>query len=69
MVQKTRFVSATNLDITSAFVDGQPVGNEGRYEQSERLVQRLLGIDRELVTVEGRGIEAPAERSGSQEAH
>jgi len=34
---------------------------EGRYEQSERLVQRLLGIDRELVTVEWRGIEAPAD--------
>jgi thiol-disulfide isomerase/thioredoxin len=34
---------------------------EGRYEQSERLLQRLLGIDRELVTVEGRGIEAAAD--------
>jgi Thioredoxin like C-terminal domain len=34
---------------------------EGRYEQSERLVQRLLGINRELVTVEGHGIEAPAD--------
>jgi thiol-disulfide isomerase/thioredoxin len=30
---------------------------EGRYEQSERLIQRLLGIDRDLVTVEGRGVE------------
>ena len=26
---------------------------EGRYEQSERVIQRLLGIDREPVTVEG----------------
>ena len=34
---------------------------EGRYEQSERLIQRLLGIDRELVTVEGRGVEAAAD--------
>ncbi len=34
---------------------------EGRYEQSERLVQRLLGINREPVTVEGHGIEAPAD--------
>jgi hypothetical protein len=34
---------------------------EGRYEQSERLIQRLLGIDRDLVTVEGRGVEAAAD--------
>ena len=27
---------------------------EGRYEQSERVIQRLLGIERELVSVEGR---------------
>ena len=26
---------------------------EGRYEQSERVIQRLLGIERELVSVEG----------------
>ena len=26
---------------------------EGRYEQSERVIQRLLGVDRELVSVEG----------------
>jgi len=35
---------------------------EGRYEQSERFVQRLLGIDRELVSVEGLGVEAQADR-------
>ena len=34
---------------------------EGRYEQSERLIQRLLGIDRDLVTVEERGVEAAAD--------
>jgi thiol-disulfide isomerase/thioredoxin len=34
---------------------------EGRYEQSERVVQRLLGVDRELVSVEGRGVEAEAD--------
>jgi len=34
---------------------------EGRYEQSERLLQRLLGIDRELVSVEGQGVEAEAD--------
>ena len=27
---------------------------EGRYEQSERVIQRLLGVERELVSVEGR---------------
>ena len=34
---------------------------EGRYEQSERLIQRLLGVDRELVSVEGVGVEAEAD--------
>ena len=36
---------------------------EGRYEQSERVIQRLLGVDRELVspTVEGVGVEAEAD--------
>ena len=34
---------------------------EGRYEQSERVIQRLLGVERELVTVEGRGVEAQAD--------
>ncbi len=34
---------------------------EGRYEQSERYIQQLLGVDRELVSVEGRGIEAEAD--------
>jgi hypothetical protein len=30
---------------------------EGRYEKSERLIQKLLGVDRELVSVEGLGVE------------
>jgi thiol-disulfide isomerase/thioredoxin len=34
---------------------------EGRYEESERMIQRLLGIERELVSVEGLGVEAEAD--------
>jgi thiol-disulfide isomerase/thioredoxin len=34
---------------------------EGRYEQSERKIQELLGVERELVSVEGRGVEAEAD--------
>jgi thiol-disulfide isomerase/thioredoxin len=34
---------------------------EGRYEQSERVIQRLLGVERELVGVEGLGVEAKAD--------
>jgi thiol-disulfide isomerase/thioredoxin len=34
---------------------------EGRYEQSERVIQRLLGVEREPVSVEGVGVEAPAD--------
>ena len=34
---------------------------EGRYEQSERLLQRLLGIEREPVAVAGLGVEAAAD--------
>jgi hypothetical protein len=34
---------------------------EGRYEQSQRVIQRLLGVDRELVSVEGLGVEAEAD--------
>ncbi len=34
---------------------------EGRYEQSERVIQRLLGVERELVSVEGLGVEAEAD--------
>src|SRR4051812_5958069 len=34
---------------------------EGRYEQSEQCIQRLLGITRELVSVEGRGGVAPTD--------
>jgi thiol-disulfide isomerase/thioredoxin len=44
--------------------DGVIVGRhfgEGEYEQSEHAIQRLLGIDREPVAVEGRGLEAAAD--------
>ena len=34
---------------------------EGRYEQSERVIQELLGVERELVSVEGVGVEAEAD--------
>jgi thiol-disulfide isomerase/thioredoxin len=34
---------------------------EGRYEQSERVIQGLLGVERELVTVDGQGVEAEAD--------
>jgi hypothetical protein len=34
---------------------------EGRYEQSEHRIQRLLDIERELVSVEGVGVEAQAD--------
>jgi Thioredoxin like C-terminal domain len=34
---------------------------EGRYEQSERVIQQLLGIERELASVEALGVEAQAD--------
>ena len=34
---------------------------EGRYEESERVIQRQLGVQRELVSVEGVGVEAAAD--------
>ncbi len=34
---------------------------EGRYEQSERVIQELLGVERELLSVEGVGAEAEAD--------
>ena len=34
---------------------------EGRYEESERVIQRLLGVERDLVRVEGAGVEAEAD--------
>ena len=48
------------------FVDGEGMirddhFGEGRYEQSERSIQRLLGVERELVPVEGLGVEAEAD--------
>jgi hypothetical protein len=48
------------------FVDAEGVigdqhFGEGRYEQSERAIQRLLGVERELVSVDGAGVEAAAD--------
>jgi hypothetical protein len=34
---------------------------EGEYERSERVIQRLLGVERGLVSVEGEGVEASAD--------
>jgi thiol-disulfide isomerase/thioredoxin len=34
---------------------------EGRYEQSERVIQQLLGVERELAPVVGLGVEAEAD--------
>jgi thiol-disulfide isomerase/thioredoxin len=34
---------------------------EGRYKQCERTIQRLLGVEREMVSVEGVGVEAEAD--------
>src|SRR5262249_7736039 len=34
---------------------------EGRYEETERAIQQLLGVDDALVEVEGDGAEAPAD--------
>ena len=34
---------------------------EGRYEESERVIQGLLGVEREPVSVEGVGVEAAAD--------
>ncbi len=48
------------------FVDGKGIirdhhFGEGRYEESERVLQQLLGVQRELVSVEGLGVEAEAD--------
>jgi thiol-disulfide isomerase/thioredoxin len=45
---------------TEGIIRDQHFG-EGRYEQSERVIQRLLGVERELVSVEGIGVEAAAD--------
>jgi thiol-disulfide isomerase/thioredoxin len=34
---------------------------EGRYEESERVIQRLLGVERALVSAEGDGVERAAD--------
>ena len=34
---------------------------EGRYEDSERVIQNLLGVERDLLSVEGVGVEAEAD--------
>jgi thiol-disulfide isomerase/thioredoxin len=34
---------------------------EGRYEESERSIQQLLGVEKDLIAIVGEGIEAPAD--------
>ena len=48
------FVDADGLIRDSDF-------GEGRYEESERVIQELLGVERDLVPVEGQGVEAEAD--------
>jgi thiol-disulfide isomerase/thioredoxin len=48
------------------FVDAEGITRdhhfgEGRYEESDRVIQRLLGVERELVSAEGLGVEAEAD--------
>jgi thiol-disulfide isomerase/thioredoxin len=45
---------------TDGIIRDQHFG-EGRYEQSEQVIQQLLGVERELVSVEGLGAEAQAD--------
>jgi SAM-dependent methyltransferase len=45
---------------TDGIIRDQHFG-EGRYEESERVIQRLLGVERELVSVGGLGVEAEAD--------
>ncbi len=45
---------------TDGIIRDQHFG-EGRYEQSERVIQRLLGVERDLVAVDGCGVEAQAD--------
>jgi thiol-disulfide isomerase/thioredoxin len=45
---------------TEGIIRDQHFG-EGRYEESERVIQRLLGVERELVSVEPLGVEAQAD--------
>ena len=58
--------STTTTGRRSYFIDaegairGQHFG-EGRYPESERIIQQLLGIERDLVTVAGSGVEAAAD--------
>jgi thiol-disulfide isomerase/thioredoxin len=45
---------------TDGIIRDQHFG-EGRYKESERVIQRLLGVERELVSVGGLGVEAEAD--------
>jgi thiol-disulfide isomerase/thioredoxin len=45
---------------TDGIIRDQHFG-EGRYEQSERVIQELLGVERDLVSIEGDGVEAQAD--------
>jgi thiol-disulfide isomerase/thioredoxin len=55
-----RYWPALYVVDTAGVIRDQHFG-EGRYEESERVIQRLLGVERELVNVEGIGREAAAD--------
>jgi hypothetical protein len=59
--------SAAKNSLAHCTVSARGLGiaaTQGRYEQSEREIQRLLGVERELVAVEGAGVEADADWRG-----
>jgi Thioredoxin like C-terminal domain len=55
-----RYWPALYLVDTDGVIRDQHFG-EGRYEESEHVLQRLLGVERELVDVVGTGVEAEAD--------
>ena len=55
---------------TDGILRGHHFG-EGHYEQSERMIQKLLDVERDLVSVQGSGVEAEADwkQLGSPETY
>ena len=54
-------IRAAHGPANSCFIDNEGAirdqhFGEGRYDQSERTIQRLLGLQRELLSVEGVGV-------------
>jgi hypothetical protein len=55
-----RFWPALYFVDADGFIRARHFG-EGWYDQSERVIQRLLGVERDLASVEGDGVEAAAD--------